>query len=347
MRACEGCRRRKIKCDAATTNTWPCSACIRLKLQCVPPTINYDRDFQTDPDAFEPERGEFVDRDGSADDYHQQVSMQQHLAGSQKNVPPIYTQQGPYADGVGLYQAVGYGEPSSGHSQQSMHYDSLHTPVSVLEQHQHYSPNHVFPPPQLPQNPHPESPVAYEQEQYGQQNLADLLGELKMDEAGTGTELYQCSLVPVINSYAAPYLSKNKTRNLAEEPAAFEDVEEYKHVFAPSLPGPDLKVRIPPELMPDEETASHYFNMYFSNVHPYVPVLNKALFYQQWHTNREAISPLILEAIFAIGGRLTDEPAQGHQWLALASSMESSCLYLSVLLTILQSTPTLLWTLLG
>lgn len=43
MRACEGCRRRKIKCDAATTNTWPCAACVRLKLQCVPPSLNYDR----------------------------------------------------------------------------------------------------------------------------------------------------------------------------------------------------------------------------------------------------------------------------------------------------------------
>lgn len=44
MRACEGCRRRKIKCDAATTNTWPCSACTRLRLQCVPPTT-IDQDF--------------------------------------------------------------------------------------------------------------------------------------------------------------------------------------------------------------------------------------------------------------------------------------------------------------
>ena len=43
MRACEGCRRRKIKCDAATTNSWPCAACTRLKLHCVPPTVNYDR----------------------------------------------------------------------------------------------------------------------------------------------------------------------------------------------------------------------------------------------------------------------------------------------------------------
>lgn len=45
MRACEGCRRRKIKCDAATTNTWPCSACVRLKLHCVPPMVQYDREF--------------------------------------------------------------------------------------------------------------------------------------------------------------------------------------------------------------------------------------------------------------------------------------------------------------
>ncbi len=81
-----------------------------------------------------------------------------------------------------------------------------------------------------------------------------------------------------------------------------------------------MKIRIPPELMPDEATALHYFDIYFTNVHPYVPVLNKTLFYQQWHSNREAISPLILEAIFAIAGRLADEPSQGQQWLALAGS---------------------------
>jgi hypothetical protein len=113
--------------------------------------------------------------------------------------------------------------------------------------------------------------------------------------------------------------NKTRTKTQIEEPA-FEDLDEYKHVLPPSLSGPDLKVRIPPELMPDEETVLHYFDMYFMNVHPYVPVLNKALFYHQWHTNRDAMSPLILEAIFAIAGRLADEPAQGHQWLALASS---------------------------
>ncbi len=112
--------------------------------------------------------------------------------------------------------------------------------------------------------------------------------------------------------------NKNKNKTLIEEPA-FEEPDEYK-INLPPLSGPDLKVRIPPELMPDDQTVMQYFDMYFMNVHPYVPVLNRDLFYQQWHTNRDSISPLILEAIFAIAGRLADEPSQGHQWLALASS---------------------------
>jgi len=193
MRACEGCRRRKIKCDAATTNTWPCSACIRLKLHCVPPTVNYDRDFPPGPHVFEPERGEYESAGSGDDDYHHQASLQQHLGGPPKNVPPIYTQQVPYSDSVSVYQSVSYGEPSSGHSQQSMQYSNLQTPVSnmqtpvsALDQHQHYPSQPVFPTPPLAQHSHPDSPETYEQDQYGQQNLADLLGELRMNEAGTG-----------------------------------------------------------------------------------------------------------------------------------------------------------------
>ena len=71
--------------------------------------------------------------------------------------------------------------------------------------------------------------------------------------------------------------------------------------------------------MPDDETALHYFDLYFANAHPYVPVLDKESFYHQWQSNRASISPLLLEAVFAIAGRLADEPAQGQQWLALAT----------------------------
>ena len=40
MRACGACRRRKIKCDAATTNIWPCGPCLKQQLECVPPTAD-------------------------------------------------------------------------------------------------------------------------------------------------------------------------------------------------------------------------------------------------------------------------------------------------------------------
>ncbi|KAK2625723.1 hypothetical protein QTJ16_005035 [Diplocarpon rosae] len=303
MRACEGCRRRKIKCDAATTNTWPCSACIRLKLHCVPPAVNADRDFLPGPQDYEGERVEYEDGGSGDDDYRHQVAMLQQMGGPLKIIPPSYTQQLSYSDPAGIYHPVPYGDPPSSHGQPSMHYSNVHTPVSAIASHHSYPQQPVYPPMPLQQPPaHPLSPEAYEHDHYGQQNLADLLGNLRMNEAGS-----------------APYLNnKNRNKALLEEPA-FEDAENYKHALPAALSGPDLKVRIPPELMPDDQTAMDYFDMYFVNVHPYVPVLNKTHFYQQWNTNRDSMSPLIIEAIFAIAGKLADEPSQGHQWLALAS----------------------------
>ncbi|QSZ36402.1 hypothetical protein DSL72_006279 [Monilinia vaccinii-corymbosi] len=301
MRACEGCRRRKIKCDAATTNTWPCSACTRLKLGCVPPTVNYDRDFQQSNQTFEAEARQYNHGGNPGDNYHQQVPIQQQMSLPSKVVPPIYTQQAAYSDPNNMYQTIPYGAPPTAHGQQSMHYNNLQAPVSALSQHTEYSPQAVYAPAPLQQQSH-DSPENYTHSEYGTEDLADLLGELRMNPAGT-----------------APYLNnKGKTRTLVEEPA-FEDVDEFKDSLPPTPMSADMKIRIPPELLPDEQTILHYFDIYFTNVHPYVPVLNKTLFYQQWHTNRDAISPLILEAIFAIAGRLDDEPAQGHQWLALAS----------------------------
>jgi hypothetical protein len=107
MRACKDCRRKKIKCDAATTNTWPCSACIRVRSQCVPPIINYDRDFPGDPETFESERQAIMTRDDVDNYYRQQASIQQQLASS---------------------------ESLSGHSQQRIHYEASQTSVGVLDE---------------------------------------------------------------------------------------------------------------------------------------------------------------------------------------------------------------------
>jgi hypothetical protein len=186
MRACEGCRRRKIKCDSATTNTWPCSACIRLKLHCVPPAVNYDQSFSSNPQDLEQDRGEYEGAGHGEEAYQQQMAMQDRMVNPTKNVPPIYTQQMPYSQAVDVYQPVSYGEPSSGHNQQSMHFDHIQTPVSIIDQHQHYSSHPVFPTPPLQQSSQSVSTDTYEKDQYGQGNLADVLGLLKINEAGTG-----------------------------------------------------------------------------------------------------------------------------------------------------------------
>ncbi|KAK7962205.1 lipase regulator 1 [Apiospora aurea] len=296
MRACEGCRRRKIKCDAATTNTWPCSACIRLKLHCVRPNGQYEGG--PDSQAYEQSSTDYDQG------FRQQMPMQQQpMMGGQPKVA-MYGGQAPYAEAQDVYQSVPYGAHAT--AQPGMHYTTMAPATGVMDQS--YAPSSVFPTPPMQHHagphsePSPES--SYTQDQYAQSDLADLLGSLKMDARGT-----------------APYLNiKKSIKNLREEEPVVEDEPDDFCEALPSMPSvPGSKIRIPPELMPDEETILHYFDLYFANVHPYVPVLNKSQLMQQWQTDRQSISPLVLEAIFAVAGRLADEPAQGQQWIAMAS----------------------------
>jgi hypothetical protein len=50
---------------------------------------------------------------------------------------------------------------------------------------------------------------------------------------------------------------------LAETPAQ----EEYE-VQLPASVSLDHTVRIPPEMMPDDDRAMHYFDYFFTNIHP-------------------------------------------------------------------------------
>ncbi|KAI2616089.1 hypothetical protein GGR54DRAFT_611146 [Hypoxylon sp. NC1633] len=304
MRACEGCRRRKIKCDAATTNTWPCSACIRLKLHCVRPNGQYEG--SPGESSYDPSRSEYEVASGK--DSFRHMPMQQQSQSSMMAAQPksgMYPTSGPYSEHQGVYPPMPYGDPPPPPHQ--LQYATLSPQVGVMDQP--YASAGVFPTPPMHQHSaHSESsPESYHQDQYGQQDLADILGALKVDEAGT-----------------APYLNKKMAFAAGEEEPAVEDADDFKAVLPPMPSGPGLKIRIPPELMPDDVTILHYFDLYFANVHPYVPVLNKTQLYQQWHTNRESISPLLLEAIFAVAGHLADEPAQGQQWIALASKHADS-----------------------
>ncbi|KAI8215729.1 Activator of stress protein 1 [Colletotrichum sp. SAR 10_77] len=286
MRACEGCRRRKIK----------------LKLQCVRPNGQYDGTSDT---AYESGPSDFAAASSQLQDsFRQQAPMQQQsmIPGGQKPNPSMYAAQGAYSD-HNVFSQVPY---SDGSSQHNIHYTTVSPSVGMMDQS--YAGQNVFPTPPMQQSSRADSPPdTYSNDgSYQQADLADLMGSLKVNEAGT-----------------APYL-RNKASFRREEEPVVEEPDDYQELLPPLPSGPGLKIRIPPELMPDDDTAMHYFELFFTHVHPYVPVLSKPMFYHQWNTNRQSISPLILEAIFAMGGRLADDPGEGQQWLALASKHADS-----------------------
>lgn len=89
--------------------------------------------------------------------------------------------------------------------------------------------------------------------------------------------------------------------------------------------------------MPSDEEALNYFKIYFRDIHPYVPVIHRSHFYWQWENDRDSISPLLLESLFASAGRFSDSPAQSAQWLALANSELTFFLTTTVHLSLLAS----------
>jgi hypothetical protein len=119
----------------------------------------------------------------------------------------------------------------------------------------------------------------------------------------------------------APYIRQQRMDRLEPEIPTQDEVEED---LPPLRTGAGSKIRIPPELMPSDDEVMNYFKIYFDDIHPYVPVVHRAQLYYQWQHDRKSISPLLLEALFACAGRLSDDPAQGAQWLALANSEASS-----------------------
>lgn len=188
MRACEGCRRRKIKCDAATTNTWPCSACTRLKLQCIPPTFNQERDYPG---------GSAYDMDGNydsssptdADGIHHGETLQQPMGGA----PHAHTSHPhiPYNSNISMYQPSPYlPRPEEQHQ---IYHDVSPMPMNIhgatYQQTQAMFPT---PPAQSVQSTGTGS-YWEQQSQHSEGNqstaeeLSEALGELKIDETGYGT----------------------------------------------------------------------------------------------------------------------------------------------------------------
>lgn len=190
MRACEGCRRRKIKCDAATTNTWPCSACVRLKLHCVPPMVQYDRDFAPNQVILdtEPNSGEYHDNSSGSgeEEYSHHPPHMKHRKGSRVNIP-----SGSYIHRSGDFRNI---SPTEHHALQQtgnvgMQYshipqhaspgDALEPTMSSLQQFQtvQYSPHHPS------MRHHSEQ---WDDSSYTAASVSGVLEQLKIDDSGVG-----------------------------------------------------------------------------------------------------------------------------------------------------------------
>lgn len=176
MRACNGCRKRKIKCDAATTNTWPCSACTRLKLVCVPPTIGQDGEFLDGPG------GEPVDMGGPSSapeaSHHSFPVPPTYRDGNQPTMTPLSSY-----DSMGMYSQFVQAPPN----QPAMYNDMRSSPMVMS--HQPYQQQHqpqLYPGAQHPSLGAADRGVYAESEPSTAENLSDVLGELKIDETGIG-----------------------------------------------------------------------------------------------------------------------------------------------------------------
>ncbi|OAP63216.1 hypothetical protein AYL99_02443 [Fonsecaea erecta] len=296
MRACEGCRRRKIKCDSATTNTWPCAACVRLKLQCVPPAGGLDGD------VGDSVPGSVGEETGGLPSYLAASAApgQQHAQNYAPTAPAFQLNQGnPYS-----YDAyvTNYQKPSFQVAEKS--YDSFYPDAQQFSGTLH--------------DPYQDAAQTYAQTQYDENSLRqERAGSSPVDQFTAEDLMEHLGQLKIGESGVAPYIRSEKSSKELDPPIQEPDPEPK--IAAAFSTDAGSQIRIPPALMPSHEEAMQAFETYFANVHPYVPVLNRSQFYDQWHHDQASISPLILEAVFANAGRLSDDPAQGAQWLALAN----------------------------
>lgn len=184
MRACEGCRKRKIKCDAATTNAWPCAACVRLKLHCVPPTVNYDRTHSSGGQLSGLERVlDFDNSSGSGDeDYYHHTSAPQVFELSTPH-GSMHPHQPSYGERPGIFHTPPYSERALSHHDFS--YDDvsaipMQVPEAVFEDSNPFSTSHGN------SLASPGLSPDWTGEQYSVAGLSSILGELRIDEDGVG-----------------------------------------------------------------------------------------------------------------------------------------------------------------
>jgi hypothetical protein len=317
MRACDGCRKRKIRCDGAPQNgPWPCGSCVRLKLKCVPPTLDQDEEPPT-PDSLTSNHQFSFQNITFPVTSHASTPKSQHSFHSDRpdlvqewasglppprsmNVPgPTSNPLSPLEFDAAAYVSQAYAQQVAPHSAPVFSDDDFY---NSPPRSSNFTQARQVPPLMRSDTAVSVSSAGDPQEiDAGVRELTGHMGEFRIDITSE-----------------APYISYQK-KALADAPAVEEtDVE------LPASVTSDSTVRIPPEMMPSDERALDYFGYYFEYVHPYIPVLDRAKFYHQWQNDRDTISPLLLEGIFACVARFLEEPMVAKRWLALASRHEES-----------------------
>ena len=308
MRACDGCRKRKIRCDGALQNgPWPCGACQRLKLKCIPPTLDQD-DEQTTPDsATGPGQFSFSATPTSSSKHHGLPTSQgyTHEWGGSRPAP-VPNETAPVS------------APVRHEMDASVYSSQLYSQQLGPRLDPGFSDDEYFASTTAPVQFQSSRPVVPSLLRTQTEASTGSSGDLQEVDATVRELSERMGDLAIDLSSAAPYIA-NEKKNLAEAPA----VEEVDIVLPPSV-STDLTVRVPPEMMPSEERALDYFGYYFDYIHPYVPVLHRQAFYDQWRNARHSISPLILEGIFACVSRYLEDPIEVRRWLALASRHEES-----------------------
>ncbi|KAK5108859.1 hypothetical protein LTR62_007749 [Meristemomyces frigidus] len=303
MRACDGCRKRKIKCDGALQNgPWPCGACVRLKLQCAPPSLDPDEE----QDGLNVQTAESLDSTSFTSGHDTAAGVQSPSAfGPQSGGRPSWTSH-PIAP------AVPIPGPSQPPSDITVQYYGRSTP----QPESLYSGEYFA---SLDGNTSQFRPsiglYRTGTEASGSSHGDEDPGEVDANVRSLSTHMGDLSIDVTT---AAPYII-NENRSLPDMPVV-EDLDSILPVSVRT----DATIRIPPEMMPCEERAIELFDYYFDYIHPYTPVLDRPVFYRQWRTERHAISPLILEGIFACVARYLDQPIELRRWLALASRHEEA-----------------------
>ncbi|KAK3116395.1 hypothetical protein LTR53_003259 [Teratosphaeriaceae sp. CCFEE 6253] len=305
MRACDGCRKRKIRCDGALQNgPWPCGACLRLKLKCLPPTLDPDDEQQLSstystsaPYPFSPD---LLGDSGHVHPAQGPPEPPRRVADWAANVPQPHSTVSPTSFAHPLDRVA---QPSHYFGQADSRFDHG------------YADDERLVPAKVNTSPLRAVPDLVR----SHTEISGSSGGDPHDVDATVRELSgQMGDLSIELTSVAPYIA-NEKKSLAETPAM-----EEADVVLPLSVGTDTTVRIPPEMMPSDERAMDYFGYFFAYVHPYVPVLSQHAFYDQWRSARHSISPLLLEGVFACVSRYLEDPGESRRWLALAARHEES-----------------------